>query len=78
MAGAVQRVFTSELPAHAGERVRLEGWLHRLRRLSGVTFLILRDGSGLAQVVVHEPSLDARLAELHAESVLAVEGRAVA
>ncbi len=78
MPGTVPRIFASDLPAHAGKRVRLAGWLHRLRRLSEVTFLILRDGSGLAQVVVHDPALDARLAELNAESVLAVEGLAVA
>ncbi|HLZ70645.1 MAG TPA: aspartate--tRNA(Asn) ligase [Dehalococcoidia bacterium] len=74
----MERIFASELPNHAGERVRLQGWLHRLRRLSEVTFLVLRDASGLAQVVVHDSALDARLAELHAESVLAVEGLAVA
>jgi nondiscriminating aspartyl-tRNA synthetase len=30
----------------------LEGWVHRRRELGAVTFLILRDRSGLGQVVV--------------------------
>ncbi len=40
--------------AHAtpGDRVRLSGWVHRRRELASVTFLVIRDRSGLAQVVV--------------------------
>ena len=33
----------------AGQRVRLQGWLHNLRRLGGVTFIVLRDGATGAQ-----------------------------
>ena len=35
-----------------GTDVVLEGWVHRRRELSRVTFLVLRDRSGLAQVVL--------------------------
>jgi nondiscriminating aspartyl-tRNA synthetase len=35
-----------------GSEVVLEGWVHRRRELSRVTFLVLRDRSGLAQVVL--------------------------
>ncbi|MCW2738940.1 amino acid--tRNA ligase-related protein [Nocardioides sp.] len=35
-----------------GSEVTLEGWVHRRRALSRVTFLVLRDRSGLAQVVL--------------------------
>lgn len=35
-----------------GTRVTLEGWVHRRRALSRVTFLVLRDRSGIAQVVL--------------------------
>ena len=52
----MERIWTTDLPAQAGQRVRLAGWLHRLRRLSNVTFLILRDGKGLAQIVVEDPA----------------------
>ena len=74
----MERIRTTEIGAHVGERVRLAGWLHRLRQLSNVSFLILRDGYGLAQVVVDDAALAGRLAALGAESVLAVEGTAVA
>jgi len=42
----VERIWTTELPSHAGERVQLAGWLHRLRRLSKLSFLVLRDARG--------------------------------
>ena len=47
------RTLTAELPhAHAHSPVRLEGWVHRRRELATVTFLIVRDRTGLAQVVL--------------------------
>src|SRR5207249_3703246 len=74
----VERIWTTELSHRAGERVCLRGWLHRLRRMSRVSFLVLRDAKGLAQVVVDDPDLFATLAGLHHESVLEVEATAVA
>ena len=35
-----------------GSEVVLEGWVHRRRELARITFLVLRDRSGLAQVVL--------------------------
>jgi nondiscriminating aspartyl-tRNA synthetase len=35
-----------------GEEVTLEGWAHRRRELSRVTFVVVRDRTGLAQVVL--------------------------
>jgi nondiscriminating aspartyl-tRNA synthetase len=74
----MRRILTGELGEHVGERVRLAGWLHRQRRLRHVSFLILRDRSGLGQVVVGDPAQANRLAELSAETVLEVTGTVVA
>jgi nondiscriminating aspartyl-tRNA synthetase len=71
----MQRILTTELPAHAGKRVLLQGWLHRRRELSQVTFLILRDRSGQAQIVVSGSEPQTRL---EPETVLEIEGVAVA
>ena len=71
----MQRILTAELPAHAGKRVLLQGWLHRKRELSQVTFLILRDRAGLAQIVVSGSEPQTRL---EPETVLEIEGVAVA
>lgn len=46
------RVLSAELPGLAGQQVLLQGWVHRIRDLGGVRFLVLRDRTGLAQVVV--------------------------
>src|SRR6266480_4671177 len=62
------RVLSSELSAHAGERVTMAGWLHAKRELGSVTFVVLRDRTGLAQVVVDPP------VELSAETVVEVDG----
>jgi nondiscriminating aspartyl-tRNA synthetase len=70
----MQRVLAAQLRTHIDERVTLAGWLHRQRRLSRVSFLILRDRSGLAQVVL-DPT---RAPDLPAETVLIVTGRVVA
>jgi nondiscriminating aspartyl-tRNA synthetase len=51
----VKRVLCSELPSAApGEPVRLRGWVHRRREMSALTFLVVRDRTGLAQVVVRD------------------------
>ncbi|WP_168200775.1 aspartate--tRNA(Asn) ligase [Allokutzneria sp. NRRL B-24872] len=48
----ISRSLAADLPTRIGERVRLAGWVHRRRRLKSVTFAVLRDRSGLAQVVL--------------------------
>jgi nondiscriminating aspartyl-tRNA synthetase len=49
----MRRTLTSALPATTpGEPVRLQGWVHRRRELAKVTFLVVRDRTGLAQVVL--------------------------
>ena len=66
----------TELEHSIGQRVRLQGWLHAIRRLGGVSFLIIRDGWGIAQAVATTSAELAPLTECGAgvESVVAVEG----
>jgi len=71
------RTLVTELAQHVGERVAVMGWLHRQRRLSHVTFLIVRDRSGLGQVVVTDATQASEIAELLPETVLAVTGQVV-
>src|ERR1700704_5086533 len=70
----MERVWSVDLPNHVGEKVVIAGWLQRLRRLSQVSFVILRDGRGLVQAVLDDPALVERVAALHGESVLRLEG----
>ena len=48
----MQRVLAVDLPALVGSRITVAGWVHRRRSLARVSFLVLRDRSGTAQVVV--------------------------
>jgi nondiscriminating aspartyl-tRNA synthetase len=74
----MQRILSAQLPAHAGEKVLLAGWVHRRRLLKSVAFLILRDAAGLAQVVVSTPAQRAELEAMTEETVVEVEGVATA
>jgi aspartyl-tRNA synthetase len=42
---------------NVGQTVTLAGWIGRRRDHGGVAFLDLRDGSGIVQVVVHDPDV---------------------
>jgi nondiscriminating aspartyl-tRNA synthetase len=66
----ISRVLSADLPAHVGQKVTIAGWLHRRRELKSVTFLVIRDRAGLAQVVL--PPDVAR--DLPEETVLEVAG----
>jgi nondiscriminating aspartyl-tRNA synthetase len=73
----MQRIRTTEVSSHQGERVTVAGWLHSLRRLGALNFLIIRDGWGTIQAVAES---EAELAPLHAEqagveTVLSIEGQ---
>lgn len=58
--------------------MRLAGWVHRRRRLAGVSFLLVRDRSGIAQVVVADPATRDELDRLAEETSVVVEGIATA
>src|SRR5215469_3398292 len=84
----ISRVLSAELPERIGERVTIAGWLHRRRELKSVTFLIIRDRAGLAQVVLPttqpvpvetaEVAQVLQAADLGEECVLRIEGLVVA
>lgn len=64
------RTLTVDLAARAGQHARIEGWVHNIRRLGGLTFLTIRDRTGLAQAVWEGTGQD----DLARESVVQVDG----
>lgn len=73
----MERTLASELCAAAGGEVRLAGWLHHKRELSKVSFVLVRDRSGIAQVVVTDDDVRAFVGGLVPETVIDVVGPAV-
>jgi nondiscriminating aspartyl-tRNA synthetase len=78
----VKRTLIAELPGLIGERVRLRGWVHALRDQKRVQFIVLRDETGLAQVVLAKadpPSeLNERVSALTVESAVTIVGTVAA
>jgi nondiscriminating aspartyl-tRNA synthetase len=73
----ISRILAADLPSHIGEPVTIAGWLHRKRQLKSVTFLIIRDRTGLAQAVLaaDDPAAAAAPPE---ETVIEVSGMVAA
>lgn len=74
----LSRTLVRDLPAHVGEQVRLFGWVHWRRRLAALTFLVVRDRTGLTQVVVRDEAARRQLDALGEESTLEVRATVVA
>jgi asparaginyl-tRNA synthetase len=72
------RVSVDEVHAHAGEEVRLRGWLYNKRSSGKLHFLQLRDGTGVIQCVVFKGDVPeetfAQADHLPQESSLEVTG----
>jgi len=68
------RVLSRELHTQLGQQVAIQGWLHKKRLLGGLTFINVRDRSGLTQVVIKDKSEVEKLRGLQTGTVLEVRG----
>ena len=70
------RTYTAD--AEPGETVTVAGWVHEIRDLGGIAFLIVRDTTGKIQVKFEKDEMDDDLVEtgldVHRESVVSVTG----
>lgn len=73
----MERVLATQLIQHLNQRVMIRGWLHTIRALGKINFLIVRDRSGLSQVVVSDKEMARTLHALQPGSILRIEGTAV-
>jgi aspartyl-tRNA synthetase len=61
---------------HAGDTIRLAGWVHRVRDHGGVLFIDLRDHYGMTQLLADSDSpAFAAIEKLKAETVVRIDGR---
>lgn len=73
--------YVNELKKEIGKTVTLAGWVHDVRIKGGINFILLRDRSGIVQVVATKENSDAKTLEtvqkLHQEDVILVVGKVV-
>lgn len=66
--------------SHAGQEVQLAGWIQRIRKLGGMTFIDLRDRYGITQLVVNGDSpgqITDAVEDMGREYVITVKGTVV-
>jgi nondiscriminating aspartyl-tRNA synthetase len=68
------RTLTRQLADHVGEKITIAGWLHKKRLLGGLTFIVIRDRSGVAQALVKDKGEVEKLRGLQIGTILEVEG----
>jgi aspartyl-tRNA synthetase len=70
------RTYTADVAP--GDTVTVAGWVHEIRDLGGIAFLILRDKTGKLQVKLEKDEMDEDLVEtaldVHRESVVVFSG----
>lgn len=71
----MHKIRTIEANAYIGQQIQFTGWLHNVRQLGGITFIVLRDGWGTIQAVT-EAELPI-LNELGLESIITLTGMVV-
>lgn len=71
----MKRTLIGDTPAHVGQTVRVEGWVHNRRDHGGLIFIDLRDHTGLLQLVINpESKAFADSEQLRDEYVIRAEG----
>ncbi|MBN1916105.1 aspartate--tRNA(Asn) ligase [Candidatus Dojkabacteria bacterium] len=70
-----ERTISSEATKQVGKKILLKGWLHTLRLLGTINFLVLRDRGGFIQIVVSDKEEIKKIKDLETGSILTVEGK---
>jgi nondiscriminating aspartyl-tRNA synthetase len=70
---SMSRILARDLPSAINQTVTVRGWYSTLRELGRVNFLVLRDRTGLMQIVIEDKQELKKLSGLHSGTVLCVE-----
>ncbi|GAA0696896.1 aspartate--tRNA(Asn) ligase [Paraclostridium ghonii] len=69
----MKRILINKLNNYLNQEVKIEGWIHRIRVLKSITFLILRDRTGLVQCVIDNNLI--KPDDMKLESVISIIGK---
>lgn len=73
----MQRIHIAKIGEHIGQTIRLAGWAQAIRNQGSLMFIVLRDISGTAQLVISGAQLEIAKT-VHLESVIEVIGEVTA
>lgn len=73
----MKRILSSELIKSVDQVVELKGWLNNVRPFGKINFLILRDQTGFAQILIEDKEEYRKIAHLQPGSILKVKGTVV-
>ena len=68
----MKRVLIKKLKEFTNEKVLIQGWVYKVRKLKNITFIIIRDRSGLVQCVIENSKFD--ISSISLESVVSILG----
>ena len=68
----MERRLVNELKNFINNKVNIQGWVYKIRKLKSIYFVILRDRSGLVQCIVDNSKFD--ISNLKLESVISIIG----
>lgn len=74
----MERILHRDVAKHVGKEITLRGWLHKKRLLGGLNFILVRDRSGITQVVIEDEAEVEKLRGLQIGTVLEVSGQVTA
>lgn len=69
------RTLAKDLNNKTGQQATIQGWLHKKRLLGGLTFINIRDRSGLTQAVIQDKSEVEKLRGMQIGTILDVTGK---
>lgn len=69
----MERTYIEDIKP-SNKKALIKGWVHEIRNLAKMSFILLRDSSGMVQCIVKEPRLLNIVSKLTLESIIEVEG----
>jgi len=71
----MERTLARDVAKNVGKQISISGWLHKKRLLGGLNFIVVRDRSGLTQVVVDQEAEVEKLRGMQIGTVLTITGK---
>lgn len=75
----MERTYVDEIKKHEGKNVLLKGFVHEIRDIGKIKFLLLRDMTGIVQITAHKEKTDKnifeKISKVSRESSVCIEGK---